>query len=137
MKIILMSHFKLAEGMKSTLSYFNSSIAENIVAISAYIDECSNPQKELENALNKAGDNEKVLIFTDILGGSVNQLCTPYLSKPNFYVFTGMNLGMLLQATCLSGEESDEEIKALQDVGKAAVVCMNDYKFDTFNDDDE
>lgn len=137
MKIILMSHFKLAEGLKNTLSYFNATAAENIVAISAYTDECTNPQKELEKVMRKIDEDEKILIFTDILGGSVNQLCVPYLSNPNCYIFTGMNLGMFLQATCFSGEESDEEIKALQEIGKEAVICMNDYKFNVFNDDDE
>lgn len=137
MKIILMSHFKLAEGLKNTLSYFNSSAAEDIVAISAYTEECADPQKELEKVLSKVENNEKVLIFTDILGGSVNQLCVPYLSNPNIYVFAGMNLSMLLQVTCFSGDESDEEIKALQEVGKEAVVCMNDYQFNEFSDDDE
>ena len=82
-------------------------------------------------------ENETVLVFTDIMGGSVNQLTIPYLSRPNFYVFAGMNLGMLLQATCFMGNETADEIKALANVGKEAVVCMNDYKFEAFDEEDE
>ena len=137
MKIILMSHFNLAEGLKSTLSYFNPTAAEEIVAISAYTENFMNPQEELEKVLKSIDEKEKVLIFNDILGGSVNQLCIPYLSRPNIFVFAGMNLGMLLQAICLSGEENDQEIKALAEVGKEAVVCVNDYQFEDFSEDDE
>lgn len=136
MKIILMSHFTLAEGLKNTLSYFNPTAAEAITAISAYVNEC-NPEVELKKALEELKEEEKCLIFTDIMGGSVNQLCVPYLNNPNIYVFAGMNLGMLLQATCFTGQESAEEIKALATVGKEAVVCMNDYSFGSFSDEDE
>lgn len=136
MKIILMSHFNLAEGLKNTLSYFNPVEAEKIWAISAYINDC-NPQEELKKVLETISEGETVLIFTDIMGGSVNQQCIPYLSRPNVYVFAGMNLPMLIQATCLSNEATSEEIKALANVGKEAVVCMNDYEFGQFSEEDE
>ena len=77
------------------------------------------------------------LIFTDIIGGSVNQLVIPMLSRPNTYIFAGMNLPMLLQAACLGEGAKPEEIKSLQGVGRDGVVCMNDYKFEAFGEDDE
>ena len=92
---------------------------------------------EFEKVLAEVGEDELLLVFTDIMGGSVNQLTIPYLTRPNFYVFAGMNLGMLLQATCLMGDETPEDIKALANVGKEAVVCMNDYKFEAYDDEDE
>ena len=136
MKIVLMSHFNLAEGLKSTLAYFNPYAAEQITAISAYVNDCD-PKVEFEKVLAEVGEDEQLLVFTDIMGGSVNQLTIPYLTRPNFYVFAGMNLGMLLQATCLMGDETPEDIKALANVGKEAVVCMNDYKFEAYDDEDE
>ena len=136
MKIVLMSHFNLVAGLKNTLGYFNPTAADQILAISAYVDDCD-PKVEFEKFLASVDENETVLVFTDIMGGSVNQLTIPYLSRPNFYVFAGMNLGMLLQATCFMGNETADEIKALANVGKEAVVCMNDYKFEAFDEEDE
>ena len=136
MKIVLMSHFNLAEGLKSTLAYFNPYAAEQSTAISVYVNDCD-PKVEFEKVLAEVGEDELLLVFTDIMGGSVNQLTIPYLTRPNFYVFAGMNLGMLLQATCLLGDETPEDIKALANVGKEAVVCMNDYKFEAYDDEDE
>lgn len=136
MKIVLMSHFNLAEGLKNTLGYFNPTAADQILAISAYVNDCD-PKAEFEKFLATVDENETILVFTDIMGGSVNQLTIPYLSRPNFYVFAGMNLGMLLQATCFMGDETPEQIKELANVGKEAVVCMNDYKFEVFDEEDE
>src|SRR5690554_5551241 len=116
-KILLVSHFRLAEGLKDTISYFNQEKANNITAISAYVDE-SDPKEQIADFIARLKDNEVGLIFTDIMGGSTTQFCLPYISKSNIYLFTGMNLGMLLQATFLSGEESPEEIKSLVNVGK-------------------
>lgn len=136
MKIILMSHFNMAKGLKSTLEYFNPIAAEQVIAISAYLEDCD-PNVELNKVLSQVEEDELVLVFTDILGGSVNQLTIPYLTRPNFYSFAGMNLGMILQATFLTGNESTEEIKSLVDVGKEGVVCMNDFSFEYSNEDDE
>lgn len=136
MKIVLMSHFNLAEGLKSTLGYFNPVAADQILAISAYVNDCD-PKAEFEKFMSSVDESELVLVFTDIMGGSVNQLTIPYLTRLNFYVFAGMNLGMLLQATCLLGDETPEQIKSLAEVGKEAVVCMNDYKFESFDEEDE
>ena len=103
MKIVLMSHFNLAEGLKSTLAYFNPYAAEQITAISAYVNDCD-PKVEFEKVLAEVAEDEVLLVFTDIMGGSVNQLTIPYLNRPNFYVFAGMNLGMLLQALTKPGD---------------------------------
>lgn len=136
MKIVLMSHFNLAEGLKGTLAYFNPVAADEITAISAYVNDCD-PKVEFAKVMESVGEDELVLVFTDIMGGSVNQLTIPYLTRPNFYVFAGMNLPILLQATCIMGTETPEEIKALVATGKDGVVCMNDYKFEAYDDEDE
>ena len=106
-KIVLLSHGGMAKGLLNTLSIFTANI-DQITAISAYVDDCD-PKAELES----------------------------YLSRPNTYLFTGMNFPMLLQLTCLDENATEAEIKALADVGREAVVCMNDYQFPQFDDEDE
>ena len=48
-----------------------------------------------------------------------------------------MNFPMLLQLTCLDENATEAEIKALADVGREAVICMNDYEFPQYDDEDE
>ncbi len=135
MKILVMSHFKLAEGIKNTISYFNEEAANKMTVINAYATH-EFPKEDLKKFIDSVEVNETVIIFTDIMGGSVNQLCLPYISS-NVHVFTGMNFPMILQATCMNDNTSKEEISALEKLGKEAVVYMNEYKFETFSEDDE
>ena len=114
-KIVLLSHGGMAKGLLNTLSIFTANI-DHITAISAYVDDCD-PKAELERFWN--------------------QLALPYLSRPNTYLLTGMNFPMLLQLTCLDENATEAEIKALADAGREAVVCMNDYEFPQYDDEDE
>ena len=134
-KIVLLSHGGMAKGLLNTLSIFTANI-DHITAISAYVDDCD-PKAELERFWTSVNDDDQVVLCTDILGGSVNQLALPYLSRPNTYLFTGMNVPMLLQLTCLDENATEAEIKALADAGREAVVCMNDYEFPQYDDEDE
>lgn len=38
---------------------------------------------------------------------------------------------------CLDENATEAEIKALADVGREAVICMNDYEFPQYDDEDE
>lgn len=100
------------------------------------MDDCD-PKAELERFFAEVSVTDQVILCTDILGGSVNQLAVPYLSRPNTYLFTGINFPLLLQLMCLDEEASEAQIKALAEVGKEAVVCMNDYQFPQFDEEDE
>ena len=134
-KIVIMSHGELAKAALSTLGFFMSGL-QNVTAISAYADDCD-PKAELEKFWAQTSPQDQVILCTDILGGSVNQLTLPYLSRPNTYIFTGFNFPMLLQLACLDEDASPQQIKALAEVGKEAVICMNDYQFEEFGEEDE
>jgi PTS system mannose-specific IIA component len=134
-RTLLLTHGGMAKGVLNTLELFIGE-RKDYKAISAYVDECD-PKTELEKFWTEVKDEDQVFIFTDIMGGSVNQLVVPKLARPNTYLFSGMNLPMLIQASCLPEDASVEDIKALVNVGKDGVVCMNDYKFESFSEDDE
>lgn len=135
-KILLISHFGLASGLKNTLSYFIVDDQEKVQAIDAYLNG-EDPKEALNLYFENIKETDKVIIFSDILGGSVNQYCLPYMKDKQVYLFAGFNLPMVLQSTFLSNLATDEEIKSLETVGREAVVFMNDYTFETFSEDDE
>ena len=134
-KIVIMTHGQMANGILNTLSIFTADL-QSVTAISAYVDDCD-PKAELERFFAEVSETDQVILCTDILGGSVNQLAVPDLSRPNTYLFTGINFPLLLQLMCLDEEASEAQIKALAEVGKEAVVCMNDYQFPQFDEEDE
>lgn len=124
-KIILISHGNFAGGALSTLNLFTNQL-DNVCAINAYTDSCPNPEKALDAIFSST--EGQIIVFSDILFGSVNQLLLPYLSRPNTYIFSGFNLPMLLELISLPENASEDEIAHLELEGKNGVVFMNRYQ---------
>jgi mannose/fructose-specific phosphotransferase system component IIA len=134
-KILLISHGNLAKGAVDTLSIFTGQL-DNITAISAYTDECQNPQELVEAFFEEAKDDQ-VICMSDVVFGSVNQLLIPYLSRENTYIFSGFNLPMLMQLVALPEDADEQAIANLEAEGKNGVIFMNNYTFSTDDIDDE
>ena len=97
-KIILARHDRLAAGFKSTLNYLNPNLG-TIEVINGYLVNVP-IDHEIEQVLTAVDwQQDEVLTFTDLLGGSINQAFTKYLVYPHFHLVTGMNLPLVL--SCL------------------------------------
>lgn len=116
-KIIFASHHRLASGMRDTLNYLIPNMT-HVVAIDAYLD--NDPITEtLQQALADLGEEDEALVFTDLLGGSVNQAFTPYLAQGNVHVITGMNLPVILTLLLSLGETPITEQQIQQAIAEA------------------
>ena len=134
-RILIVSHFYLADGFKSSLDYFMPN-ANNVDAICAFVDGVD-VEKAIDSYMNNHNDDE-IIAFTDILFGSVNQMLTKYLSKENFHLITGINLPILLE---IATKPSDipfqkEEIKRIVNNCRSSITYMNTYKAETSDEDE-
>lgn len=96
--------------------------------INAYL-EGEPPTKELQAYFEGIGEEDTVIVMTDLLGGSVNKEVFPYLERPNVYVISGFNLAMALEVAAM---EETEEVTAqfcreLVETGRNQVVFLNDH----------
>ena len=137
-KIILASHHLMAEGLKDTLQYIGSSL-DHIEAVCAYMDNIPVDQ-QLKNAIGKIDKNDEYIIFTDMLGGSVNQEAIKYLQHPNVYIITGMSLPIVLSVvlSLSSYDKVDETVirSAIEDA-KQQTVFVNDVVRNLEADDED
>lgn len=136
-KVIIASHHHLATGMKDTIEYLIPSIGK-IDVIAAYIN--NEPiEDEISKLLESYPVDEKVLIFTDLLGGSVNQTVIRYMSKRNLFLVTGMNLPiiMTLLLSIESEDLSEELIRKSIDEAKNQLLFVNDIYNQVTDEDDE
>ena len=78
--IVIASHSTLSAGMKETLAFFLSAEARNIFVITAYVNNLPIEQ-EIEDVFNKFSSDDEVIVFTDILSGSVNQKLYKYIKR--------------------------------------------------------
>lgn len=127
-RIILASHSNLAKGMYDSLKFFNNDIEGMVSYICAYEDGLN-----FENTLREALDSIKedhILIFTDIIGGSINQTAVKLLGSYPIHVISGMNLPMLLSVVFAPEEINDKNIDAYIVQGQDQIVYMNKYMAD-------
>ena len=93
-RYLVATHGVLAKGFESALQILLGNL-DNIEFISCYVDD-SNTQKQIEEFINSIGDDQ-LIMFSDICGGSVNQIMNQYLQRENTYQVTGVNLAVLIE----------------------------------------
>lgn len=134
-KIIVATHHELAKGLKSTFNYIAPDIIE-IIEISAYLDNIS-VENQVREALQQFNKDQQVLVFTDLLGGSVNQEFVKYLSEYNIKLISGVNLPLLLTLglSLSSGELSEDNIRDGIEEARKQLVYVNDVLLEQEVDD--
>lgn len=135
-RIILISHKGFAEGIKSTLEFFAGKNS-NLYAISAYENgENTFPKEKLNELINSFGAKDEVFILTDLLGGSVNQNCSQFMSE-SVHVITGINLPFALTLLLDTNEHlTDDEIEHMIKKSVSQIIYMNTYNKVTGLDDE-
>ncbi|MDO4670423.1 MAG: PTS N-acetylglucosamine transporter subunit IIBC [Aerococcus sp.] len=126
-KIILASHHRLASGMADTLAYIMPTVT-NVVAIDAYMD--NQPViDQIAEVLADLTEKDEAIIFTDLLGGSVNQAFVPYASQKNIHLITGMNLPVIM--TLLLALDDDpvqpDQIQYAINEGQSQLINVKDF----------
>ncbi|ALX89723.1 PTS sugar transporter subunit IIA [Lacticaseibacillus paracasei] len=134
--LVVASHSTLASGMAAALRFFAGDDTP-VVAIDAYLD--NQPvNTQIESVFKGIGDDEEIVVLTDLLSGSVNQAMFSYRTRPHTYIVTGMNLALSL---ALQLEPTDDyltisRVRQLVAEARDNLVLMNDYEPEV-DDDDE
>lgn len=136
-RIVVASHGSMAEGMKNTIELFAGQ-NENVSYISAYVKKNDDLNETIDKLFSSFNDDDKVIIFTDLMGGSVNQrLTVKAKNNPNIYIIYGFNLPIVIEAILSKEEVTKDYIQKLVQVGKDSlgVVDLQDSKTDNDNED--
>ena len=131
-KFLVATHGFLADGFKSTMSVLmGEEIANKIETINAYAgDDKTSPKELLDNYIKKIG-NDELIIFTDVMFGSVNQFAAPYAKQKNVFVITGINFPLMLEILSKYSFDSDAKVDEdyIRDVvekAKEQILYVND-----------
>lgn len=107
-QILIATHGKMASGIRYTLELVVGKMDE-ITTIDAYV----NPEDDVEKMLEEyfsVHEGARIIAFTDLRGGSVNQKLMKYAARPGVTLITGMNLPVLLQVALAGEGATDEDI---------------------------
>lgn len=126
---IIITHGNFSLGIKNSLEML---IGEkpNVLAISCYSDKKFDLEETIKNILEKY-KNKKIIFFTDIFGGSVNNYLLRLVDDENIFLITGINLPILIEI--ISNEEDDFN-KAINEA-KNQIKWCNKIKLNESEDD--
>jgi fructoselysine and glucoselysine-specific PTS system IIA component len=108
-KFLIATHGNLATGVKSTLDIIIGQ-TENVFLIEAYVKENKGIESDLAALLKKLGKNEELIIFTDLLGGSITNQAVRFTRGRNVHIVSGFNLALLIEVLMAETSTPAEEV---------------------------
>lgn len=134
LKLFLASHGRLASGMESSVNVLLGGVS-NLTIFDAYLDE-KNIHEVLNSFFENINEEDQVIMLSDLLGGSVNQVMYTYLNKKNTKLISGINLAILLELCMYENPIDDEKILSIINEGKNSIQLIdNSTEFSEIEDD--
>lgn len=125
-RVIFASHGGLSKGMKDSVSMIVGDLAKDVETYSLLPGQ--NPEDFYQELSKQAKESdEQILVLCDIKGGSVHTALSKLAVLDNVMVFSGMNMGLALDAVMksLGGEVSLEDATDLINAAKEGMTVIN------------
>ena len=121
-KFLIATHGRLASGVKSSLDLIIG-VTENLFLIEAYTDENRPVEAEIKAIVDQLTDSEELVIFSDILGGSVTNQLLQQALKPGIYIVSGFNLPLVMEIMLADTDTPVDEVieQAIESAAKQMV----------------
>lgn len=121
-KFLIVTHGTLADGFKATVQILmGKEITERIDTINAFVEgDVSDPKEKIRQARISVNDRDQLVIFTDVMFGSVNRFVMPYAGNKKIYLITGVNLPLLMEIVSKYAFSTDKNVD--EDESREAVV---------------
>lgn len=131
-KILIATHGHMASGMKNSIEIL---VGDSfwIETIDAYTPECEDDySKRIQCFISSIEKEDEAVIFTDLLGGSVNQkVCQlNQNNKENLFIVTGCNL-MCILGVLLEGRTLNKSV--MQEIVSLSIVTLVEQEINKEN----
>jgi fructoselysine/glucoselysine PTS system EIIA component len=124
-KFLIATHGNFASGIKSSLDIITGN-TDNLSVIDAYTGENKSIESEINDVLEKIGNTDELIIFTDLMGGSVTNQIINFALRKNVYIISGFNLPLLLEIVLANPESpADEVIREGISNAKDQIIFVN------------
>lgn len=123
-KILIGTHGAFASGIKSSIQILFGQ-SEQIEVIDGYLDD-SRIEDRIDAYFAKVDSSDQVIMMSDLVGGSVNQIMFRYLGRENTMLISGINLALVLEIAADRSEMSKERIQAIIEEARKAMILVED-----------
>jgi fructoselysine and glucoselysine-specific PTS system IIA component len=125
-KFLIATHGALAGGIRSALEMITGP-AENVFFIEAYLDGNPSIEGSLRDVVDQVKATEELVIFSDLLGGSVNNQVLRFALRDRVHVVSGFNLPLVIDVMLSDPDISTPEaIRSALERAKEQMVYVND-----------
>jgi mannose/fructose-specific phosphotransferase system component IIA len=108
-KYLIAAHGTFSSGVKSSLDMIAGAM-DNIFIVQAYVNGNTAIDEEIKQVLEQIGNDDELIIFSDILGGSVTNQLLQLASGPNIHIVSGFNLPLLIEVILGDNETPANEV---------------------------
>lgn len=108
-KFLIATHGMFATGVKSTLDIIIGQ-TENVFLIEAYVKGNKGIEEDLAALLKGLARHEELIIFTDLLGGSITNQAVRLTQGRNVHIVSGFNLALLIEVLMADANMPAEEV---------------------------
>jgi PTS system mannose-specific IIA component len=133
--ILVATHAHMASGLLSSLKLLTG-LGANIDHIDAYVNGNDDYNQALTDFINQT-DGKPAVVFTDLLGGSVNQKVLLATNEhPNITVVTQTNLAILMSAALSTEPLTRTNLQKMVNECQVTIATVNDTDADNQEDED-
>jgi fructoselysine and glucoselysine-specific PTS system IIA component len=108
-KFLIATHGTLAAGIKSSLNIIIGA-TEHLFLIQAYVEENTSVETEIKQILEQINEKDELVVFTDILGGSITNQILQHSLKSNVYIISGFNLPLIIDIMLADNASAIEQV---------------------------
>lgn len=125
-KFLIATHGTFSAGAKSSLDMIIGAVP-HVFIIQAYLDEKVVIEQQIQEVLEQISNEDELVIFSDIMGGSVTNQLLQHALKPNVHILSGFNLPLLIDVM-LADQDTPvaEAIHSAIENAKAQMVYVNE-----------
>ncbi len=142
-RFLIAAHGYLADGLKSTLEIIvGKEAAERVSTINAFVDEQSGDVKgNIERFMQTVPSTDSLIIFSDIMYGSVTQCLMPYADDERIFLITGVNFPLLCEVVSeysFSDESkiSKDGLQNFVENAKKELIFVNNFMEETLSENE-
>jgi len=108
-KFLIATHGTFSSGIKSSLDIIIGQ-TDNVFIIDAYVDGNKSIEDALNGVLKNVEAHDELIVFSDLLGGSITNQVLRYALKENVYVVSGINLPLLIDVMLADANTPVQEV---------------------------
>lgn len=124
-KFLIAAHGSFSSGIKSSLEIIIGKV-ENVSVIDAYVDGNKSIEDELNTILTNVHVEDELVVFSDLMGGSITNQILRHGLRENVHVVSGMNLPLLIDIMLADTDTPvTDVIESAISIAREQVVYVN------------